>query len=582
MQALLTPEDLSRRDELRKYLENLLNFHDYSCTLHLIGSSFTGLGLRDGDFDVFIQLNDFDLTYAPIHRNEAVDLLSKIRLIIKKEFNMFVPNVINARCPIIRMDLKNLQHCHRGLQCDISIASMLGVYNSQIMKHFLDHEPLFRDLSALMKYWLTARQLIGPNQITSYGCLLMVMFYLQSVSVLPSLYKLQFTAMQRMIEERWNVAFDPSPQHFPYHTAGDEQDVDPAAGDAGATGHRAQKPQLSSLMLGFFNFYANFDFEGRIISPYYGTEKSTKDLLIAHEFKKTDFSIQDLIQLSSNVGQNMTWAFYDFFQRLIKLMDHLIASVPLSCDSNETARRILNQMLESVDDNMVDDFLPSKYYFQNKSFPALILKSTTLESMHSLITKWSVKSVDVVERTLREVLDFNEYTRTDLIPGKIPVTRQSFISQFELVVRESDHAVWQNRNDARRLLLGDGICNSSSANFVQNEKKVTQMIRKDTLSDEAGIEVVDARSGDDNNDNSDDDIIFVGEKSIGQSDVTLTFKLLLNSSINSQLVQVYFDEDEGHVSQHKKEIIRGLKVFLSNYLIEHVQHAFTHDSSSSS
>ena len=339
-QTLLTAEDLALRDELRDFFENLLNFKDYDCELHLIGSSVSGLGLRDSDFDVFIRLRDYDMKYEPIHRNDAVNLLAGIRNVFRHEFNMHIQHVINARCPIIRMDFKKLPHNATGLECDLSISNVLGTYNSKIMKHFLESEPLFRDLAALIKYWLSARGLIGPNQITSYGCLLMVMFYLQSVLVLPSLYQLQFSVDHDLVEGRWNVAFDPSPHFFTYCAedgVNTDPDADQAAGTSASTG--LKKPNLSSLFLGFFNFYAKFPFGKKVICPHYGSTREKSDLLLQHEFRSMPFSIQDLIQLNSNVGQNMTDAFFAFFRNLFKLVDHLIACFSPSLSDDEAAKR---------------------------------------------------------------------------------------------------------------------------------------------------------------------------------------------------------------------------------------------------
>lgn len=562
-QALLSEQDLSLRNELRDWFEHLFNFKGHNCTVRPIGSSVTGLGLRDSDFDVFIHLSDRDMKYEPIERNEAVYLLTQIRAILLKEFNFFIPKVINARCPIIKIPFNRMSHNPHGLECDMSISNILATYNSKIMKHFLDQEPLFWDLAALLKYWMSARNLIGPNQITSYGCLLMVMFYLQSVLVLPSLYPMQFTVRQDLVENKWNVAFDPDPKFFTYSSAA-EQPADPSAGDSGSK--ELRKPALSSLLLGFFNFYAKFPFSQKVICPHYGTTREKNELLLLHELRPSEFEIQDLVQLNSNIGQNMSTDFYHFFRNLFKLVDHMIASLHPSLSDDEAGKKILIKMIESVDENMVNEFDVAATQFQDTVMPDLVLKSATLDVTQAFIKTWSVRSMDIVEETLRDVLQLTNYKRVNFFEPDSPPTHQSYIGQFILLIRGSQHVMWQKRNEVRRRLKITAV--SGSADFVEAEKQVTEKIRQEVGDDDSDIEVDLSVS--------DDDVICVSEQTAGLCDVSLSFKLLINSSLNTQLVELRFEKDEKElpVTDKTKFWIRECKIFLTNYLLDHIQHAY--------
>ena len=553
-QAMLTSDDLAKREELRRFLEEFLNFHEYDCTTHLIGSSKTQLGLRDSDFDLFVQLKDYHLKYEPIDRNTAVLLLKEIRMRLRQEFEMFIPNVINARCPIIKIEFNRMCSISKnGLMCDLSISNILGTYNSKIVKHFLDQEPLFRQLAAIVKYWLSARGLIGPNHITSYGCLLMVMFFLQSNLILPSLYQLQFTVPPDYVENQWNVAYDTSPKFFTYQQNSGSTSSSPDL----------KRPNLSSLFLCFFNFYAKFPFNSRVICPHYGFSKSKSDLLNESGFNPKEFSIQDLIQLNSNVGQNMTTEFFNFFKKTLKLIDHMIINMDPKMTDDEAAKKTLTKMVESVDDQMVEEFESSKYIFQDQPKPNLLIKQMTIDVTRAVVQKWSVKAMDVVEETLRDVLQFRQYTRIDTQRDGILPTHQCIIGQFVLSIIGSDHQVWQKRNSVRRSLNVP-----KSTDYVEIEKMITQKIRED-ISDENDIEAEAYMS--------DNDVVVVTEHEVVSSDISLSFKLVINFSVGSQLIEIHFDPEESEEEPDAKNKFwsRECKVFLSNYLLDHLQHVYS-------
>lgn len=143
------------------------------------------------------------------------------------------------------------------ISCEMHFSNGFSVHNSYLIKHYLSMNPRLKHLMIIIKYWsrictLSTEYIYMVKSsglyITTYALVMLFIFYLQqpSVILLPSFMKLQEN--EPNIINGWQVNFD-------------ETIINPQ-----------MKKELSipQLLSGFFQFYANFDFENFVICPIDG------------------------------------------------------------------------------------------------------------------------------------------------------------------------------------------------------------------------------------------------------------------------------------------------------------------------
>jgi hypothetical protein len=565
VQGLLTEESLEKRRKLALFLECLLVFGDFDCTVLPFGSTVTGLGFNDTDLDLFINMREHNHKRERMQRKHALTRLDFIHRFLRSQLKMYIMKPIDCRHPIIKLDFSKLPRTPRGISVDISIAGMLGVYNSKLIDHLSRTEPLFKDLAAAVKYWMKCNDMIGPNCITSYGCLLMCIFYLQSILVLPSMVELQYMCLTENIEGKWNVAFPREDNSmFPY------------------CNQSLVRPKLSSVFLGFFNFYAKFSFNNRAISPFLGRSHTKTEINRDFGIKATSITIQDMIQHDSNVGQNVANDFFDSFLSIVRFINYEI-SRQTSADDDVVAKTVYSVMIEKLDVREGKVFQKIRGPDQNKLRPYLLIsQQIPLNMIQSRIEKWSKRAVDAIEKTLCDVLKFTLYERRDLIdlsdPNRIPL-RQCFLSKFIVTIREDQHCVWMERtktinkkiygeqNQNNNITLQQNIAAIKNNNdYVNEEKQLTEKIR----------EYHRKRQESKGEDGDDNDVVIRKDSSGRLSDTVVSFDVLINSANESQFIEIIFDHDK-QVNMDEKIWYKEIKTFLSNYVLEHVQFYYVRD-----
>lgn len=104
---------------------------------------------------------------------------------------------------------------------------------------------------------MKVHDLIGSSYITNYAMLWLLIFYLQrlDIPIIPPIEEFQKHIPPYFISTA-NVAFDYSLPNLPRN-----------------------RQQVAQLLLGFFEFYAGFDFESQIICPLYGRAFPQKDFM---------------------------------------------------------------------------------------------------------------------------------------------------------------------------------------------------------------------------------------------------------------------------------------------------------------
>lgn len=207
----------------------------------------TGLGIKTSDVDCHIVL--------PPHIAPTIRHVTGARNILKRYYRTFaqVIAITAAKVPIVKFI-----HIPTNCQCDVNFQSPIGVHNSQLIALLLHWDKRALPLAVLIKYWSKVYKFTGTNLMANYSLILMLIFYLQTLNILPSVYDLQ-KYMPPYFVENWNAAFDST------------------------TYNNSSTSDLSlyELMGGFFTYYSTFNYQQNVISPYLGrviTKKALEDL----------------------------------------------------------------------------------------------------------------------------------------------------------------------------------------------------------------------------------------------------------------------------------------------------------------
>ncbi|RVE43299.1 hypothetical protein evm_012058 [Chilo suppressalis] len=160
-----------------------------------------------------------------------------------------VLRVLHARVPIVKFS-----HQLTGLECDLCFNNLSGVRMSAWLYACGGLSPVVRPLTLSVRRWASAAGLTSPHPgrwITSFPLSLLVLFYLQQKRVLPPLKTLLRDAGEedgRLVDDNGKCTFLRDLNELPPDSYG-QCDVN-----------------LETLLLQFFEFYAQFDFQEKAIS----------------------------------------------------------------------------------------------------------------------------------------------------------------------------------------------------------------------------------------------------------------------------------------------------------------------------
>ncbi|XP_075976776.1 poly(A) RNA polymerase, mitochondrial-like [Anticarsia gemmatalis] len=164
-----------------------------------------------------------------------------------------VARILHARVPILKF-----AHDFTDLDCDLCYNNMSGVYMSEMLWQFGALDPRVRPLTFAVRRWAKSVGLTNPHPgrwITNFSLTLMVLFFLQQKTadgcILPALKDLVKRAEKediRIAEENLNCTF--------------LRDLNKLPSDC----YSQNNAKLETLLLQFFEFYAQFDFQDKAIS----------------------------------------------------------------------------------------------------------------------------------------------------------------------------------------------------------------------------------------------------------------------------------------------------------------------------
>ncbi|XP_053593921.1 speckle targeted PIP5K1A-regulated poly(A) polymerase [Microplitis demolitor] len=225
-------------DDLKNTTSNYLDVK-----IHPFGSRISGLGSKNSDFDIFLDyFIFFEKSRHSLKQNENIWTVQRV--------------ITDCRIPIIK-----LVHRPTGIDCDLSFTSGLTTENTKLIKMYLDKYPLCRKLILFIKDWINICNLSGEDGISSYTIAWMVIYYLQTKFILPSVADLITVEGNSCMISGWET--------------GVYEDISDIINNS----------SFKNLLRGFFIMCAGFDYRNNIFCPLMGRPIRKKDFVVSGRLK---------------------------------------------------------------------------------------------------------------------------------------------------------------------------------------------------------------------------------------------------------------------------------------------------------
>jgi hypothetical protein len=281
----LTDVDYGLRESICHGLLCLFTPMFPGCVIHPFGSSANYLGMRGCDMDIYLDicLEEQSAELAPVIKKIARQLDSN-----RREYADVCP-IRSARCPVVKFT-----HKPTGIHCDITVNNRLALRNTELIQFIVtfDKERL-HPLIFTIRYWAKLMQVSGSGaKLTSYAVTLLVIFYLQNTqpAVLPSVEKLSQLAVDKRQVNGWDCSFTTNPSLLT----------------------RDNSSSTVELLIGFFKFFASFNFQSKVVCPRTAQaldHSAFLNCLQSHQqcstFTLKSLSVQDPFVLDHNTTSNV-------------------------------------------------------------------------------------------------------------------------------------------------------------------------------------------------------------------------------------------------------------------------------------
>lgn len=252
----LTDDEIEARyDSVCTQLDKIFKVIFPKCKTYKFGSTQTKLCFKECDLDIYMDIGEpvYDTNNAPADVWTTQKIFKEMKRVMYRMNCVFSGIVLipKAKTPIIKFC-----YVRTNVSCDISFKNSLGIYKSNLIKYCIFLDNRLRPLMMIIKYWARNFKISGSGQMSNYGLILLIIFYLQqpSVKIIPPLMELQKTCRPQIVNG-WQVNFDESLTLPPI----------------------TNKSSISQLLHGFFFFYATFEFKSHVVCPIDGMVHSESE-----------------------------------------------------------------------------------------------------------------------------------------------------------------------------------------------------------------------------------------------------------------------------------------------------------------
>ncbi|XP_034486897.1 terminal uridylyltransferase Tailor [Drosophila innubila] len=293
---------MTEYDDIEKDLCKLIapSFANQPVRIYKFGSRITGIGSCSSDLDVFVDIGNKFHKFEHRASKETISKLRVLRGLFSASKEWRIINVIEqARVPIIKTC-----HLSSGIECDICLNS-LGFCNTNLLKYLLEAQPLVQYMCIYVKTWLERCKL--TEQISTYSMALMVIYFLQLKQLLPAIALLQVdeSSSAKQCVGPWVANF-----------------TQKSLNDLKIKQIEVTVSLIKENMKELFKFYATFNYERFVVSPFFGQqniqisnyEKSMPKRYLEYACQNPEsvlqlrkpMVVQDPIQLNHNVTKAVT------------------------------------------------------------------------------------------------------------------------------------------------------------------------------------------------------------------------------------------------------------------------------------
>lgn len=299
------------------------------CAIYPFGSSVNEFGKLGCDLDLVMQLDnqtreESDQSRLMFHcksslgseRSQTLRHLETVGDLLQ----LFLPGcsqvkrILGARVPIIKYN-----HDMSGLECDLSMTNLTALYMAELLFVFGEIDWRVRPLVFTIKKWAKDINLTNPTPgrwITNFSLTILVLFYLQSMKMLPPLKLLvdqAATKDKRVADDGVNCTFLRDISKLQFHPSIPEQSTD----------------SLTTLLFGFFEFYAQFDFNSNGMSLYLGTPIPKPEYGALY--------LNNPLEKGLNVSKNVS---FEELERLKVELRNALWTLESTANSNKTGQAV--------------------------------------------------------------------------------------------------------------------------------------------------------------------------------------------------------------------------------------------------
>ncbi|XP_053969668.1 terminal uridylyltransferase Tailor [Anastrepha ludens] len=315
------PEYSVIEDSLSNILKKL--FPDKTIKLYKFGSRITGIGSRNSDLDIYVDIggrfNCFEQSASP----ETLNIFDQVHEIVKKnaiDWRLNRP-IRGARVPILRMTSTKT-----NIECDVGFSNGISYCNTRLLEYIFLQQPIARRLCIFMKKWLERTRL--NKHITTYCMSLMVIYFLQVKNVLPSIELLQKNMLTNVLIGPWIGNF-----------------TEISLAELNMQVLNVTPQYCKQHIKEFCEFYANFNYKLYVVCPYFGRKdieiKNFEALLperytnfvLKSETKNcgiqlnTPMVVQDPLQMNHNVAERCSMTDFkewrDYLKQSVDILSEL-------------------------------------------------------------------------------------------------------------------------------------------------------------------------------------------------------------------------------------------------------------------
>lgn len=332
------------RETTRRRIEDLLRvvLDSKTLTLSVFGSSANLFGAEGADLDMCASVSLEHETPALQQRLASTSLIALVGKALGESPELFHELQVRdtARVPIVLFD-----DVQSGLDCDISTHNPLALRNTALLRAYASIDPRVRAVAYVVKAWAKVRKINSPTDgtLSSYGYILCVLHYLQSLRLLPSL---------QLLPPDWPAQDEVLPRKVCPHPFEADKTVDlyfhePTAASLPALREASKRnpSSVGELIAGFFEYYAwRFDYRSHVVSiadPRHPVLKAHKAELECWPHH-TRLSVADPFEVWYDVAHVLKHGKYQLIRLEFMRAHHILQT---TYDANDTD--ILNRLCES-------------------------------------------------------------------------------------------------------------------------------------------------------------------------------------------------------------------------------------------